>query len=350
MRIEASMLCLPSCANVLLTTIDVYATLAQSLSVVRATFCAMYIPCPFVEPPYPNTLVHASRELFGAIVAELRYRPLAQAAAHRTRLRYPGHARQTAELASVLGVNTTDLMLANLSYDLFLASFACSTMALAGADGPVLARNMDWMLPDLIARASCIVALDHGLNAGFVGSVGVVSGLSRCGFAVVLNAVLGDSTDVEGYPVLFFLRHLLDDARDFGDALEIASTTRLATPALITLVGTTNRERVCVERTTRTCQQRWAEGDAPIVATNHYVRLAAPQACPRYEHLSRHAPAMEPSVTDEVLLKLLCDPNVMQSITAQHVIARPARGSLRMWAPANLHPRDDERDAVRRML
>jgi hypothetical protein len=296
----------------------------------------MYTPCPQVEPPYPDALARAARTLLGALLGPARDSPLAQSAARIVMARHPEHARRVEHLAPIVGVTATDLMLANLSYDLACSTFACSTLALATPDGPVLARNMDWMEPDLIARASCIVATEHGLSGGFIGAVGVVSGLSRHGFAVVLNAVPGE-INLYGYPMLLFLRHLLDHAHDFADAVALATETPLASPGLLTLVGTRNEERVCVERSARQARQRWADGDRPLVTTNQFRSLEPPDyACPRWAYLAAHAPRLGATPRDEELLELLCHPCVIQSITAQHVIARPSLGTLRMWVPSAL--------------
>ncbi|MGE0711420.1 MAG: hypothetical protein AB7N76_37240 [Planctomycetota bacterium] len=39
---------------------------------------------------------------------------------------------------------------------------------------------------------------------------------------------------------------------------------------------------------------------------------------------------------DEQLLALLTDPEVIQTITAQHVLLRPRQGLLRVFVPARL--------------
>ncbi len=62
--------------------------------------------------------------------------------------------REIVAMARLAEVDWRQLMLANLSYDLVLAFMGCSTIALPTAEGPVLARNMDWWPEDLLARAS----------------------------------------------------------------------------------------------------------------------------------------------------------------------------------------------------
>jgi hypothetical protein len=292
--------------------------------------------CPLVRPPYPPAILARSRELLAGIVALLAPYPAGRLAARLVLRRYPRYAREAEGAARALGVAPPEVMLATISYDLFAGSVGCSTMALAGREGPVLARNMDWMLPDLIARASCVTEVPGGLSAGFAGSVGVISGLSGRGFAVVLNAVAGGGLNESGEPVLLFLRRLVDEAGSFDEAVELASSAPLAAPALLTLAGTENRQRVCVERSPSECRQRRAEGDAPLLVTNHFRRLCRAEPCPRYEHLADHAPRLGPSPADEDLLALLTHPCVRQDITAQHVVARPAEGTLRMFVQAAL--------------
>jgi isopenicillin-N N-acyltransferase-like protein len=313
----------------------------------------MYTECPLVRPSYPAGLLERSRQLLAGIVDLLPAGPMARGAANLVLARYPAYASEMGRLARLLSVDPVDLALANLSYDLSMTLFGCSTLVLASRGGPVVARNMDWMLPDRIARASCLLELPAGLSAGFIGAVGVVTGLSRYGFAVVLNAVSTGELDPAGYPVLLFLRHLLDEARSFEQAVDMASTTPLASSALLTLAGSENRQRVCVERTPTLHRQRWPAEDEPLLVTNHFRQLAAPHPCPRHDYLMRHVPRLPARGADE-LLALLADDNVRQDITAQHVLAWPAEGRLRLFVPtALLGPhahRGDDVASMRRLF
>jgi hypothetical protein len=314
----------------------------------------MYRECPLLDSTNRAGFLAPTRDLLASMVAVLNPGPEVRRAAAAMRARYPRHAAQADAGARLLGVHAEAILLGSLSYDLTLALFGCSTMALATPDGPVLARNMDWPMPEKIARASCVVPLEDGRHAGFPGTVGVVSGLSRHGFAVVLNAVPGSPPDLAGYPVLLFLRHLLDEARGFDEAVRWASDTRLVSPALLTLVGTTNDQRVCVERTPSAARQRWADGNHPLVTTNHYLQMALPSSCPRYDHLCRHAPRLPARPPVEDLLDLLAHPEVRQDITAQHVVACPATDTLRLFVPAELldedHPERDDLASLRELF
>src|SRR5207237_1931878 len=113
----------------------------------------------------------------------------------------------------------------------------------------------DWWPEDLLAQSSYLVRCSRRgefafANAGWPGAIGVVTGLSARGFAVVLNAVIGpEGIRKTGYPVLLHLRRVLEDARDFDDALRLLSEQTLAAPALFTLAGRDNAQRVVLERT-----------------------------------------------------------------------------------------------------
>jgi hypothetical protein len=101
----------------------------------------------------PEDVIERGREVLAAISAHLppSYPALASAAALRTMNRFTAEAKG---LALRVGTDWQRVFVANLSYDLLLASLGCSTMALATPGGPVLARNMDWAPEGPLARAS----------------------------------------------------------------------------------------------------------------------------------------------------------------------------------------------------
>ena len=283
-----------------------------------------------VQPPYSPELMQATHNLFRATIDLLAASPLAKAIAHSMLQKYTEHAARTRDGAALLGVDPADAMLANLSYDLPLSTMACSTLALATPEGPMIARNMDWFPPGLIAKASAVVPIEHGLTAGFLGSVGVVTGLSNRGFGLALNAASNGESDFTGYPMLLFLRHVLDHARDYSEALTLIRETPLMLGGLITLVGTKNEERAVVERTPHSAKVRFAIAGEALIATNHYRLHSSIPACSRYDWMSAHAD------TGMAPMKLLTNANVLQSITSQHVIVRPATRTLQLFLPTHL--------------
>lgn len=271
----------------------------------------------------------------------------------RTRGRFHDEA---VAYAALVGGSWRIIMLAAASYDLALASYGCSTIALATSSGPVLARNMDWWPEQSLARASYLIRMERKGNlqfasAGWPGSIGVVSGLSARGFAVVLNAAFSTGgIDKLGYPVLLHIRRVLEDASDFDDAVNRLASERLAAGCLLTVVGRENHQRVVIERSQRNHAIRRPEGNEAIAATNHYRSLhekptsGAPDMgdvpCGRYDAilslLSDHKASDE--VTDDRLLYTLTDEQIRQEITAQHVIIRPRQDSTHLFVPRRLMP------------
>jgi hypothetical protein len=296
----------------------------------------------------PREAIAAGARLLSAVTESIppKARWLANLVRLRTLNRFHG---EIVSMARQVHADWRDVVLANISYDLLLATFGCSTVALATPRGPVVARNMDWWPEDILAQASYLVKSSRQgvmqyVNAGWPGASGVVTGLSSRGFGVVLNAVIGP----EGYSVLLHLRRVLEDAADFDSALRLLSEQRLITSALITLVGSDNRQRVVIERTPTRAAQRWPQGDEPLIATNDYRLLFQPKThsgpeiyqttCSRYEALCAFFATQRPDreVEDAELLYVLSDPNVIQGITAQHIILRPRGGEIRLFVPRRL--------------
>jgi hypothetical protein len=301
----------------------------------------------------PAGAIDQGKRLLQAVLQEVpaAARFLADWVRLRTANRFQAEA---VTLAHHVGASWRDVVLANVSYDLVLASLGCSTVALPTPRGPVLARNMDWWPENLLAQASYLVrCLDGGhlrfVNAGWPGAIGVVTGLSVRGFAVALNAVMGkEGVRKTGYPVLLHLRRVIEDAPDFQEALQMLSHQTLAAPALFTLVGSRNEDRVVIERTPTRHALRWPDAGAALVTTNDYRLLERPEThdaleiyqttCSRYEALCTFFADHHPDhdVEDTHLLYVLSDEAVIQSITCQHVIMRPASGEARLFVPRRL--------------
>ncbi|HXD88181.1 MAG TPA: C45 family peptidase [Urbifossiella sp.] len=284
------------------------------------------------RPPFPEMLLARSQLLLNATLSLFPSGSQKAGLAFRVAEKYPIHGVRAEAAADAIGVSPVDLLVANLCYDILLGTTAmgCSTLALAGPDGPTLARNMDWFPAEKIAKASCLVREDFGVNAGFIGLLGAVTGLSKRGFGISVNAVFGNP-DPDGYPMLLFLRHVLDSATDFNDALTIVEREPLMSSGIITLVGTANDERAIVERTPREAFVRRAKGQEPLIATNHFLKLARPEACSRYEFLNAQKEIRSP-------LEVLTSRTVLQEITAQHIVIHPSKQSIEMFVPSHLLP------------
>ena len=301
----------------------------------------------------PREALLAGKRLLAAVTDTIprKARRLAPLVRLRTLNRF--HA-EIVSMARQVNADWRDVMLANISYDLLIATFGCSTVALATPSGPVVARNMDWWPEDILAQASYLMQFSRKgspqfVNAGWPGASGVVTGLSHRGFAVVLNAVIAtEGYSRIGYPVLLHLRRVLEDADGFDSALKLLCEQRLMTSALFTLVGAENHQRVVVERTPTKCARRWPKGDGPLLTTNDYRLLFYPEThagseiyestCSRYQALCEFFAGHRPDkdVDDNALLYVLTDARVIQGITAQHIIIRPRQKEIRLFVPRHL--------------
>lgn len=310
-------------------------------------------PMPRRYDSAPPEAFVLGRRLLDAVMQEIPSvgRLLADWARLRTGSRF--HEEAVA-IARQVNADWREVVLANISYDLVLARLGCSTIALPTPSGPVVARNMDWWPEDLLAQASYILRSSQRgelryINAGWPGAIGVVTGLSARGFAIVLNAVTSpEGVRKTGYPVLLHLRRVLEDARNFDEALKLLTEQTLAAPALITLVGTRNDQRVVIERTPTQHAHRWPKGDEPLLTTNDYRLLFQPKAtdggeifrstCRRYEALGQFFAGhrADREVSDAALLYILSDPQVIQGITAQHIIMRPRQHKVQLFVPSRL--------------
>ncbi len=294
----------------------------------------------------------ATRALLDATTEHLSI-PTSTAASTVHRMSGDRFRAEIEAFAAWLDLQPDVLATANASYDLVLASFGCSSAALATPRGPVLFRNMDWWPEHLLARASRLVQYRDGqgprfASAGWPAASGIVTGASCHGFAVALNAVgCPESPDLDGYPVLLHVRRVLQDARCFQEAVEMLTSARLASAALFLVVGRSNEERIVVERSPSRADHRHPQGHEPLVVTNDYRALPERDppvggelqetACRRFDALTARAAALEARSPDDAeLLDALHDPDVRMQITAQHVIARPSEAALRVYVPRRL--------------
>lgn len=266
-----------------------------------------------------------------------------------TEHRFAAEARAFADHA---GVDWREIMLVNCSYELVLASQGCSTVALATADGPVLARNLDWLPPEPLIRCSCLSRVYHGerfafATASWPGTVGVLTGLSGNGFAVAMNAVIGpDKFSWNGWPVILHLRRVVEDAPDFDAAVRMLSAQRLTAACVFVVVGSENEQRVVIERSPTRAVVRHPEEDGALIATNDFRLLYPPEThagleiyettCQRFDALTERFAGFNAlqRISDERLLEILSSPPILQKLTVQHILMRPGSGEISLFVPS----------------
>ncbi len=265
-----------------------------------------------------------------------------------------GRFRAEAEAwGEFLGRSWQELLLANCAYDAAIRVFMCSGVAVETERGPVLARNMDWWPERPLALGSVMLRYFRGSEfafetAGWGGSIGAVSGRSSRGFALAMNAAMStDPVQLSGYPVMLFLRTVLEGAASYTDAYEMICHAELASPCLVMLVGTENNERVVIERAPRRHAVRRARPGDALVVTNDFrvldeqsTALSADghglyrSACGRYEALGNQFESREVDPdSDDAMLYALSHPDVRMQITAQQMVFRPRENRSKLVAP-----------------
>lgn len=117
-------------------------------------------------------------------------------------------------LAKTSGIRFIEVLTANLYYDFIKLILGCTAFAVNSVDGPIHARNMDWISHNnSLSKYTTILNYKNGSNTRFQavawpGSVGVLSGMAPGRFAITLNAVLSDEPMQAATSVAFLIREV----------------------------------------------------------------------------------------------------------------------------------------------
>lgn len=146
--------------------------------------------------------------------------------------------------------------------------WGCTAAALAGKDGPVLHRVLDWPFPRL--GELCVVAQFRGrlgdyFNVTWPGFNGVLQGMAPGRFAAAVNqapmrksggGLVGDwlmgrvrTGKRLALPAVHLLRQVFETARDYAAAKTLLCQTPLAVPIIFSITGTKAGEGCIIERT-----------------------------------------------------------------------------------------------------
>ncbi|MBN9664114.1 MAG: hypothetical protein J0H49_38300 [Acidobacteria bacterium] len=265
-----------------------------------------------------------------AIVAEMA-RPIVRA----------GDWAEMEGIASRVGVPVEHVVTGNLYYDVLNAALVgCTAFAVDTPHGPLHARNLDWWNENDALRRFTLETEFVGGRAGrfrtvgWPGFVGAFSGVAENRFAVTLNAVISDEPLQAAAPVVFALRHVLEEAEDFEAALCALQTIGLASDSLLLLTGVRQGEMVVIERTPTRAEVRWPV-NGPIFVTNDYRKMRTglrgfeselqASACRRYERVSELVAARKPTDAEECFA-CLRDPEVRMGLTVQQMVFQAGTG------------------------
>lgn len=252
-------------------------------------------------------------------------------------------------VAGILGVAVAEVALVNLYYDAIKVVVGCTAFAVDTPQGPIHARNLDWMSRDGTLERHTVVNRylrrgEHVFSTvGWPGYIGALSGVAPGRFSITLNAVLSDDPAIFAPPVSFLIRRVLEGTGDFATAVKTLSETEIACDCLLMVVGVQRGEFVVVERTPTRSAQRRTDGGV-LVVTNDYRSLAETgsgdgsgdllsTSCGRFDRASSLVARYE-SLNPESCFAVLNDEAVRMGITVQQMVFRAATAEMVVRRPA----------------
>ena len=282
-----------------------------------------------------------ARELLALYEADLGLAPhLAAELATAARPLIPAdYWAEMEALAEQGSLPLTGVASGNLYYDALKLVIGCTAFAVDAPGGPLHARNLDWWTKNsMLARYTMVTNFVNGpagnfLTVGWPGFIGALSGLAPGRFAITLNAVLSLEPMRPATPVVFLVRHVLEHARDFHQALRLLSQTPVPSDSLLLLTGTQPHEMAVIERTPSQHAVR-RPAAASICVTNDYqwidvdtgvpVSELAATSCGRY---ARILSLMDtPPSNSGACFACLNDAGVRMDITVQQMVLQAGTG------------------------
>lgn len=234
------------------------------------------------------------------------------------------------------------LLIVNLYYDVIKFGFACTAFAFEQNNTIWHARNLDWWTENkLLAKHTKIFNWKSNgatvfKSVGWMGFIGVLSGMKPKAFSITLNAIVSEETPNFAKPVSFLLREILEEKNDFATAKEKLENTPIVCDCLLLLAGTKKSEIVVIERTPTKSKTRHADQNFIIVTNDykteivnetHNENLLTATSCGRYDKtkklLTQQLPKDAPSC-----FKILDDKEVKMEITVQQMVFNAAENKI----------------------
>lgn len=154
----------------------------------------------------------------------------------------------------------------------------CSSFAAwdgESADGElIVGRNFDFYVGSDFAKNKIVLFVnpDSGYKYASVtwpGMVGVVSGINECGLAVTINAAKGAIPTSTAMPISLLVRHILQHARNIGEAMSIAEKFQTFVSESLLVASAGDKRAVIIEKTPQEIYL-YATDATHIICTNHY--------------------------------------------------------------------------------
>lgn len=274
------------------------------------------------------------------------------------------YAREIRSIANACDLPGSEVLLANLTYDLvqlrenFIPT-ACSSFSCTTSEGyPVLARNLDWGFPEGLGRHTVVIRFhrkrDEYLAIGIPGMVGILSAMRSGHWAMTLNQAPVSPRSIRPgqvlqTPVTQRLRAVCDRFGSYRTFLARLQEYQTMTPFFAHVIGTRPDQQAVVQGFGASLSRRAVRDDV-LIQTNHYVEpdeqsLNPPEAwidsagiewvtdsVPRYNALKRRL-KLRPRDLSAALAKLRRPP-VTHDYTIQSMAFCPATAEWMLRVPA----------------
>jgi isopenicillin-N N-acyltransferase-like protein len=206
----------------------------------------------------------------------------------------PRYLEELAGLAEGAGETREHVFLAATFLDLY-RSLGCSGFVAvppATADGPLLARNLDFATLGVAQHYSLVIVyhpqgFDSFLSVAWPGLPGVVSGMNEAGLVLVMMEVDDPDRGLAGIPYQLLYRRVLEECQTVADAEQLIRLSPRTVSNNVLLLDRKG-EAAVLEVSRSVVTRRGAEGGL-LWVTNHF-RARGPVAglrCWRYETLGR---------------------------------------------------------------
>ena len=172
------------------------------------------------------------------------------------------------------------------------------------------------------------------MAVSFPGLVGVINGMGPGRFSIAINRATPQGRPTLDWSPQILVRHVLETAPDYDEAVQRLIETPLRTPAIFTIASADGIRACTVERTRKEESIRELEGTS-LVASNHYIAsdLSQFNTTPALIDLSQSQMRVATSIAENVRIKDLGDifevliaDGVITSTTCQQVAFAPTDG------------------------
>lgn len=251
------------------------------------------------------------------------------------------YAAEISSLSRFAEVENWRVMAGNLLYDVTsmaeVYGCGCSSYSCVVDGAPVLARNMDWVIPESVGKYTRIIKFHRGdsmyLAVGVPGFVGIVSAMSKNWALAINQAPNIRKNNIFQWPALQCVRRVCDASFSYTALLDNFTRFVTAVPFFAHCVGTEPDEQTVVVGTGDEYRFRQPKNGS-LIQTNHYlhedlahhnpVNTAGVEwdTYPRFRSLKRRLKTL-PENEEDVLAKLRGRP-VTHDGTVQQMMFCPA--------------------------